>query len=136
MSTDDVFLNLKNKVPKESQNGLKERLGKADETAILRLQTLKLKNPTICLMVSIFLGGLGGDRFYIGDKILFAVKCTIGILLALFGVSGERDGGTLHMVAGLSNLAFVLFVLLDMSLCYKKCKKINIQSINESLKNI
>lgn len=40
------------------------------------------------------------------------------------------------MVAGLSNLAFVLFVLLDMSLCYKKCKKINIQSINESLKNI
>ena len=35
MSTDDVFLNLKNKVPKESQNGLKERLGKADETAIL-----------------------------------------------------------------------------------------------------
>jgi len=61
MSTDDVFLNLKNKVPKESQNGLKERLGKADETAILRLQTLKLKNPTICLMVSIFLGGLGGD---------------------------------------------------------------------------
>lgn len=48
---------------------------------------VELKDPTTALLISIFLGGFGIDRFYIGDvglgigKLLTCSACCVGGLL-------------------------------------------------------
>ena len=46
---------------------LKERLYAMDEQRFSMLSTIELKDPVVILIISIFLGGLGIDRFMIGD---------------------------------------------------------------------
>lgn len=61
---------------------LRKKLEQADEDTFLALQACDLKDPTILLLLSIFLGELGVDRFMIGD-------IGMGILkLMTFGLCG------------------------------------------------
>ena len=61
---------------------LKERLYAMDEQRFSMLSTVELKDPVVILIISIFLGGLGIDRFIIGDIGLGVLK------LLTFGVFG------------------------------------------------
>ncbi|HEX9981421.1 MAG TPA: TM2 domain-containing protein [Flavobacterium sp.] len=47
--------------------GVRERLLQLDENRWASIQMLQLKDPTTSLIISILIGGLGIDRFYIGD---------------------------------------------------------------------
>lgn len=53
---------------------LKERLYAMDEQRFSMLSTVELKDPVVILIISIFLGGLGIDRFMIGDIGLGVLK--------------------------------------------------------------
>ena len=44
-----------------------DRLLEMDESKLIYLQTCDFKDPTIILIISVFLGSLGIDRFLIGD---------------------------------------------------------------------
>jgi TM2 domain-containing membrane protein YozV len=46
---------------------IKEKLLAADESKWTMVQTLQFKDPTLLLILSIFFGSLGVDRFIIGD---------------------------------------------------------------------
>jgi TM2 domain-containing membrane protein YozV len=46
---------------------LKDELLKIDDSRFIILQTLNLKDPTIALIISLIGGGLGIDRFFVGD---------------------------------------------------------------------
>ena len=48
-------------------NAVREKLLTIDESKWGMVQTLQLKDPTTALLISIFAGNLGIDRFYIGD---------------------------------------------------------------------
>lgn len=48
-------------------NYIRERLQMADDSRWAMIQTLELKDPTMVLIISIIAGGLGIDRFIIGD---------------------------------------------------------------------
>ena len=61
---------------------LNERLYAMDEQRFSMLSTVELKDPVVILIISIFLGGLGIDRFMIGDIGLGVLK------LLTFGVFG------------------------------------------------
>ncbi|WP_196886003.1 TM2 domain-containing protein [Aureivirga sp. CE67] len=48
-------------------NILRDKLLSLDDSNWVKLQSVSLKDPTTVLLVSIFAGGLGIDRFMIGD---------------------------------------------------------------------
>jgi TM2 domain-containing membrane protein YozV len=46
---------------------IKEKLLSLDDSKWIVLQSMQFKDPTVMLIVSILIGGLGIDRFLIGD---------------------------------------------------------------------
>ena len=87
---------------------IKERLLNADDSKYEILSMLELKNPTTMLLISIFLGGLGVDRFMFGET-------GMGILKLL-------TGGV-----------FGILSLIDMFNAQKKTKEINFKKVMEIL---
>ena len=60
---------------------IREKLLSLDESKWVMLQTIQFKDPTTSLLISIFAGHLGIDRFYIGD-----VGMGVGKLLTCGGL--------------------------------------------------
>ncbi len=64
--------------PTEKIVYIKEKLLMADEHKFSLLSTLEYKEPTTILLVSLFLGGLGVDRFMLGDTGMGVLKLLTG----------------------------------------------------------
>ena len=79
--------------PAEKIVYLKDKLNSIDESRFSLLSSVELKDPTTIMLVSIFLGGLGIDRFMLGDigvgvlKLLTAGVCGILTIVDWFTVS-------------------------------------------------
>lgn len=85
---------------------LRAKLERADETTFLSIQSCDLKNPNVLLIVSIFLGTFGIDRFMLGDigigilKLLTGGCCGILTLVDWFTISKktkQKNLATLSM---------------------------------------
>lgn len=74
---------------------LKEKLQDIDDTKFSLISSLTMKEPTTLLLVSIFLGTLGIDRFMMGDigmgilKLLTLGCCGILTIIDWFTVSNR-----------------------------------------------
>lgn len=72
---------------------IRQKLENASDETLLTLQATELTDPTVVLLVSIFLGSLGIDRFMIGDtgmgilKLLTAGLCGILSIIDWFTIS-------------------------------------------------
>ncbi|WP_169763952.1 TM2 domain-containing protein [Campylobacter mucosalis] len=108
MNTDAIFLAYKDKVLPENLLMLKEKLEKADERSVSALQLLNLKDPMIGLILGLFFGTLGIDRFYKGDKLLGILK-----LITLGGLG--------------------IWALADLYFVWKGIKKDNFEKITQVL---
>lgn len=93
--------------PAEKMVYLKERLASLDEGKFALLSTIEMKDPTTLLLVSIFLGNLGIDRFMIGDtgmgilKLLTCGCCGILTIIDWFTISGKTKELNFNKVMGL-----------------------------------
>ena len=64
----DTFIMVNNKYFPESQiPAIRERLLGCDESNAGMIHAIQFKDPTTALILSLFIGGWGIDRFYIGD---------------------------------------------------------------------
>ena len=81
--------------PAEKIMLLKEKLMAADETKFTMISAVEMKDPTTLLLISIFLGSLGVDRFMLGDtgmgvlKLLTVGVCGILTVIDWFTVSNK-----------------------------------------------
>ncbi len=57
---------------------LKEKLLATDDSRFMLATTQELKDPTTILLISLFLGGLGIDRFMLGDTGMGVLKLLTG----------------------------------------------------------
>ena len=86
-----MLMMLSSKIPAGSIPSIRTRLENTDisESEILALQS-QMKDPLLSILLSIFIGSLGIDRFYIGDvglgigKLLTAGGCGIWWLIDIF----------------------------------------------------
>ena len=64
--------------PAEKIQLLRDRLLAADENKMVMLSGVEMKDPTTILLVSIFLGSLGIDRFMLGETGMGILKLLTG----------------------------------------------------------
>ena len=90
----DMFIMTNQKFfPAEKIMYLKDKLRTMDEEIFSLISTIDFKDPTTILLVSIFLGSLGIDRFMIGDtgmgilKLLTLGVCGILTIVDWFSIS-------------------------------------------------
>lgn len=73
---------------------LKNKLLKMDKDKFERVCLCDLKSPTVILLISVFLGGLGIDRFMIGDigmGILKLLTCSLCGILWIYDIFTITD---------------------------------------------
>ena len=89
----DMFIMTNKKyLPAEKLVFLKQKLAEADESKFALASSVEFKDPTTILLVSLFLGSLGVDRFMLGDtgmgilKLLTCGLCGILTIIDWFSV--------------------------------------------------
>lgn len=87
---------------------IRQKLEKASEDSLVVLQAQEFKDPTIILIISIFLGGLGIDRFMLGDVGMGVLKLLTG---GLCGILTIIDWFTISKKAKEANLAKISMVI-------------------------
>lgn len=103
-----IMAQVREYIPEEKKMELQQRLSVMPDEAGMVISRVNFKSSTTTLILSIFLGDLGIDRFYVGDIGLGVLKL---LTVGLFGVWG----------------------FIDIFLCYKKAKKKNYETILECL---
>ena len=102
----DMFMMAnKDNFPPEKLPYIQERLMMLDDNAINSLSMLSFKSPITSLILSLLLGSLGVDRFYIGDiglgigKLLTAGGCGIWTIIDWFLIMGATREKNYEMIA-------------------------------------
>ena len=102
----DMFMMTnKDNFPSEKLPYIQERLTMVDENTLNSISMLSFKNPTTALLLSIFVGTWGVDRFYIGDtgigigKLLTGGGCLIWYFIDLFLIMGATREKNYEMLA-------------------------------------
>ena len=104
----DMFIMTNQKYfPAEKIMYLKDKLRTMDEDKFSLVSTIELKDPTTILLVSIFLGTLGIDRFMVGDtgmgilKLLTGGVCGILTIVDWFTISKKTKDVNFNNVMAL-----------------------------------
>lgn len=93
--------------PEEKAVYLKEKLRTMDDEKFSLVSTIELKDPTTLLLVSIFLGTLGIDRFMLGDtgmgilKLLTAGCCGVLTIVDWFTISKKTKEANFNKMMAL-----------------------------------
>ncbi len=89
----DLFMSsMTDKFPSTHIMAIRSQLEKIDDSRFAGLQALDYKNPTTLLIVSLFVGGFGVDRFMLGQtglgvaKLLTAGACGVWTIIDWFSV--------------------------------------------------
>lgn len=101
---DSYFLSNKQMFPDEKIMYIREKMLAMDESRFGMVDSVSFKNPTAVLLISIFIGWLGIDRFMLGD-----VGLGIAKLLTVGG--------------------FGVWWIIDIFLTYKKAREQNFAKI-------
>ena len=101
----DLFVMTNQKyLPAEKIPMLRERLLSADDSKMTMISAIELKDPTTILLISIFLGSLGIDRFMLGEtgmgilKLLTGGCCGILTIIDWFTVQGKAKEANFQKV--------------------------------------
>ena len=131
-----------NKIPAETALPLQQQLDKLPNDKISSLGFLPLKDPVIGLVLGLFLGHFGADRFYKGDIGLGILKIILGILgivfFVVFILAGAAMSSNSHFLAAfflgfLALLAPSIWVIADWFFVWKGIKRDNFKKITECL---
>ena len=123
------------KIPKNSEDTLKAKLGAMSADNVSALAKLPLKNPNIALILCIFLGAFGGEDFYrnrhkIGTCKLIFTAIIWSILAVWFVVIDELDYPLYAQDLTIGIVIFALWAILALVWI-----AINLLNVSECVKN-
>lgn len=83
----DMFVMTNQKyLPAEKIVFIKEKMKNMDEERFALVSSVEFKDPTTILLVSLFLGGLGIDRFMLGETGMGILKLLTGGLCGILAI--------------------------------------------------
>ena len=104
----DLFIMTNQKYfPSERIVQLKESLSNISDEKFSMVMAVELKDPTTMLLISLFLGGLGVDRFMLGDtgmgvlKLLTAGVCGVLSIIDWFTITKKTKEMNFNKVMSL-----------------------------------
>ena len=106
---DQLFFQFKESVPSDRTAMLADMLHRADDRCYGELCATSMHNPLIIVLISVFLGGLGVDRFMLGDIGMGVAKLLLGWL------------------------TLGIWPLIDIYFCYKRALDLNMQKISDAI---
>lgn len=105
----DMFIMTNQKyLPAEKIVFLKEKMKNMDEERFALVTSVEFKDPTTILLVSLFLGGLGIDRFMLGETGMGVLKLLTG---GLCGIMTIVDWFTVQKKAKENNFNKLMTIL-------------------------
>lgn len=132
-----LYWEYRNKISKSEWEMFKKQLEDVPEENVDAIRNVKLKKPTGTLLFSIFLGGIGVDRFYVGDVGIGVAKLVsnviayliviIPIVFPMFGVEISLVG--IKELGILASIVMNIWHYVDLYYTYKTTKLINYQRI-------
>lgn len=123
-----VMVFLRDYIPNDKKLEMQGILQGATDCVETLIAGMNFKSSTIALVLSIFLGQIGVDRFYVGDvglgllKLFAPILLIILYLIDIFGIFGT-----------LGLAVFEIWCFADIFLCYKRAKKKNYKDIKDAL---
>lgn len=87
---------------------IRQKMENASDDMLISLQATELKEPTTVLLISLFLGSLGIDRFMIGDTGMGILKLLTG---GLCGILTIIDWFTISKKTKQLNLAKISMIM-------------------------
>lgn len=131
---------LRDKITPQQNFIVSETLKKTDDKAFTELMSLSYKNTLINILLGIFLGGYGANRFYVGDKKIGIVKLILGVIFTVFNViifimalQNYQLVLVLDLIYTLLLTAYGIFNIFDIFMCLKVGKNINYEMIMKTL---
>ena len=109
------------KIPADSTSSFKRHLMDADDSCMDEFMFLKIKSPLTALLLSIFLGAFGVDRFYLGDKGIGLAKIFLPLGASLLSFI-PGIGILLNLIA---SLAIMIWRFVDIFLVFRDAKRYN-----------
>ena len=104
----DMFIMTNQKYfPEEKMVYLKDKLRTMDEEKFSLVSTIELKDPTTLLLISLFLGAFGVDRFMLGDtgmgilKLLTGGCCGILTIIDWFSITKKTKDANFNKLMAL-----------------------------------
>ncbi|MCL2567248.1 MAG: TM2 domain-containing protein [Alphaproteobacteria bacterium] len=123
----------KNKLSNVDLVKISQNLDNTSDGHLENLMLLPLKNPILTFILSITLGMIGVDRFYLGDVLKGIIKlfCFLAIFLVVFMAVMFNE----NIIFGIFVPYAIVFIwyFLDLYLTFKKSKKINFNAINKAV---
>ena len=104
-----IIMSIGDKLPQDKVFYLKEKLANVPDKKVDEILMCNLHNPTHILLYSLFLGGLGVDRFMLGDTGLGVAKLLLG--WATCGIWPIIDIFVTHTRAKNKNLEKIMMLL-------------------------
>ena len=152
-----IVINYSDKLLRDDIPRLENALRNSNGSRTSALLSCKIYNPIVALVLSIFLGTLGIDRFYIGDvgKGILKLLLTVVIIPALYilfvavamvsladGVAqsagGTLEGGENILIYSILIIAIALLETIiyftELYFCQKKAKRKNIENLLAALR--
>lgn len=149
---DTAFMTYADKIPSKRIPTFREALQDADDGCYHMLVAARTYNVTVTVLLSIFLGTLGIDRFYLGDKgrgvgkLLLTLLATglmigsgISVVMTAINhpnaevIDGFMASGTLMVFGILAFVAVGIWAFIDIFVCIARAKEKTFQNLMRAL---
>ena len=137
--------------PQDSIFNLQDKLSKLPESSIRLLFGLDLKNPTVMLLLCMFLGFFSIDRFMIGHIgmgilrmgiwlvwfiLLVAHSINVNIAATASGWVARDAAETAHYLGiaiGILAIPILIYAITEMVFCMKRTREYNLQLVMKTI---
>ena len=115
-----VIQKYKGELPKYKFDSFERSLNDASDDTYEKIMAIPLRKKLITILLGIFLGVLGVNRFYINDIKFGVIKLVLGAFAIFCALFSSRSLSDLIIIAFIG-----FFFIIDIFWCFNKGKEVN-----------